>query len=116
MNKDTKIEAVAALAEAFFADYSALVCGYVKAAKGLDKDDLMYQMGLSSVYYVDTKVSADIAPNIWTLNTPYGGTCGWDTLAQALNHPQAEEVHLNGKLVFKRTGRKWVQIGLTTSL
>ena len=99
---DTELKQLAALAlhNDFYTAFSALVNKYVAAADGLDGDQTDSLGNLTSVYGRDYSASSDEDLNIWTQNskTSMFSTTGHQTMLAALEHEQAVEVHLNGKI------------------
>lgn len=105
---DDELKELAALAlrNAFYTDFSDLVNVYLAAAEGLDVDTLEMQMGEStSIYGRDTEAKGDAYVNIWTPRQT--GPTGHDTILGALSDPEATEVRLSGKRVFKKKNGEW---------
>lgn len=106
---ETKALATCALRNAFYADFSALVNAYLKAAEGLDTAALERQLGeVSDVFSRDSGAEAVCYPNIWTRNTGTGfSTTGHGSILEALEFDNALEVHLQGRTIFERRKGEW---------
>lgn len=114
MDEELKQLAALALRNAFWSDFSALVNKYLEAAAGLDTDAQERLMGeRTSVYGRDTtSEDVDLSLNLWTQNARGKfDTTGHETLLEALEHEQANEVHLRGRKVFERRDGEWYFTG-----
>ncbi|OOV05780.1 hypothetical protein [Rhodoferax fermentans] len=108
MALDAELNSLARLAirNAFWADFSALANHYIKLGAGLDTELLEMELGeLTSIYGRNTKATGDEFINLWVQTTR--GTNGHETVVEALKQEDALEVHLQGKLVFKRVKGMW---------
>jgi hypothetical protein len=113
MDDELKELASHALKNAFWADFSALCNAYLDASEGVaDRQDLEMEMGdKTSIYGRDCDAeSTDLQLNIWTQNKN-GWNNGWNTISQALEYPEAIEVHLRGVKIFERVEGEWRYCG-----
>lgn len=107
-NIDDELKELAALAlrNAFWLEFSDLVNTYLDAAKGLDIAAQEMLMGeLPSIYGRKTDVRGEHCVNIWT-RTDFGPV-GHDTIVEALEHSEANTVHISDKKIFERVDGEW---------
>lgn len=110
MDEELKALALLALRNAFYEEFSALVNAYVKAADGLDTANLELQLAeTASVYGRDTEAEGEDSMNIWSQRK--WGTTGHQTMVEALEMPDATEVHLAGRKVFEKRKGEWYFVG-----
>lgn len=104
--------AILALRNAFYEDYSALVNKYLSVGKGLSDHFKLNLQELSNVFSRDDSASDDVFINVYTENGSETSTSGWDNLLEALEHPEATTVWVQGVKVFeKRKNLGWYYIG-----
>lgn len=97
-----------ALRSAFWREFSMLVQAYEKANEGLtDPDMFVCQLGdLTSVYGVSREQPAGKAPQVH-IEIPESGRPMATNLLEALQHPQAIAILLNGRQVFEKSKGEW---------
>lgn len=106
MDEELKQLAALALRNAFWSEFSGLCNAYIKASEGLIDDQEETMGELTSIYGRDLKSLASGGPDIWSARSN-GGTCGHDTLAEALEFEEATRVYVSGKCCFVRGLEGW---------
>ena len=114
LDDETKALAGLALRNAFYIEFSEMVCRYLAGAEGLGQGDFELQLGdLTSVFGRADAGFGDETLNINTSNSDESmfANCGHETMHEALTHAPAMRVYLRGKLVFERRKGEWFFVG-----
>lgn len=110
MDDETMALARHALANAFYTDFSDLVNKYLKAAEGVDDGDFDQKLQeMANVFGRDDKALGDFWLTIWTQQVR--GTCGHQTMTEALEYEPALGVRVQGVRVFERRDGEWYFVG-----
>ena len=100
------------LRNAFYKDYSDLVNKYLRVGDGLSDHFELNLQELSNVFSRSDRPDGDMFVNVYTENGNEMNTSGWDNLLEALEHPEATVVWVQGEKVFeKRENLGWFYIG-----
>lgn len=105
LDNELKGMAIVAIKNSFFTELTHLINAHMEAAAGLDLD--VHEL-LETHSFGDDSGRGDVFINIW-VKWPSGGTCGCDSLTEALDLDNAVEVHMHGvKLFVRDAAGEWV--------